>query len=281
MNAPSKSINETTVTIVGAGIAGAATAFFLSQRPGFRVRILEKEPSPGLHATSRNAAMIRRIVAPANLAMLAAEGTEFIEQWARKSADDVFRRTGGIIAGDEAALQKLTEASIDGLKTTPVAASDMSVHIPGWHPSNDDHNGILVHDDGVVDVAALHEYFLHEAQGAGAELKVATCVEDIVVKDERVHSVITKTDTLPTDVLINAAGPWAGKLAALAGGTSIVMSPRKRHLHWTGPIRQADPGAPYFWDVTHNFYFRPESGGMLLCACEEETEEPGDAQPLP
>jgi len=29
------------------------------------------------------------------------------------------------------------------------------------------------------------------------------------------------------------------------------------------------------WDLPHGLYFRPESGGLLLCACDETPAEPG------
>ncbi len=267
------------MTIVGAGIAGAAAAFFLSQLHGVTVRILEKEPRAGFHATGRNAAMVRRLVAPSSLAQLAAEGAQFIESWAASVGGDALMRTGGLIAGDEGALNDLVVASdlLGSYRALPI--TEIGSHIPAWRPTSDNHGGILVPDDGVVDVALLLEDLLRGARKNGAELLLSTCLEDVMVADERVHSVQTNKGELATDVLINAAGPWAGELSAMAGATAIPMTPRKRHLHWTGPLSGSPSDVPYFWDITNNFYFRPESDGLLLCACDEEIEPPNDAQP--
>ena len=50
------------IVIVGAGIAGAATAFFLAQRGFGRVVLLEREPVPGVGSTGRNAAILRTLM---------------------------------------------------------------------------------------------------------------------------------------------------------------------------------------------------------------------------
>ena len=47
------------ILIVGAGIAGASTAWHASQMPGVEVVILDKETAPDLHSSGRNAAIFR------------------------------------------------------------------------------------------------------------------------------------------------------------------------------------------------------------------------------
>ncbi|HOY35396.1 MAG TPA: FAD-dependent oxidoreductase, partial [Piscinibacter sp.] len=47
--------HETDVIVVGAGIAGASLAAFLSE--SHRVLLLEAESQPGYHSTGRSAAM--------------------------------------------------------------------------------------------------------------------------------------------------------------------------------------------------------------------------------
>jgi len=47
--------SEADIAIVGAGIAGAAAAYFLA--PHARVLLLEREEQPGYHTTGRSAAL--------------------------------------------------------------------------------------------------------------------------------------------------------------------------------------------------------------------------------
>ena len=72
-----------------------------------------------------------------------------------------------------------------------------------------------------------------------------------------------------TGVLVNAAGPWAGVLADLP------LTPKNRHIFITPPMDSIQPDWPYVWDVDNGLYFRPESGGLLLCACDEAESAPG------
>ena len=44
----------------------------------------------------------------------------------------------------------------------------------------------------------------------------------------------------------------------------------------TSPDNSADPRWPILWSQPESFYTRPESGGMLLCACDEEVVEPDE-----
>lgn len=279
MNVRSPKNNETTAIIVGGGIAGAATAFFLSREPGFRVRILEKEEAPGQHATGRNAAMVRRLVSPRWLADLAADGADFIDAWADQSDGSGVSRCGGLIAGAPKDLAALKRASEGRFQTVAVSASEVGRHAPFFGRHSHNHDGLLTPGDGVVDVASLLEHLLQGARANGAELLCGTGVEGVQMTEGKLTGVHTSRGLLAGDILVNAAGPWAGTLARTIGATPIEMIPRKRHLHWTGPLDTPPIDAAYFWDVTHGFYIRPESGGLLLCACEEREEPPGDARP--
>ncbi len=37
----------------------------------------------------------------------------------------------------------------------------------------------------------------------------------------------------------------------------------------TGPVAGVDPSWPFVWNISHEVYFRPESGGVLLSPCDE------------
>ena len=66
-----------------------------------------------------------------------------------------------------------------------------------------------------------------------------------------------------TPVVVNAAGPWAGALAATAG-IALPLQPIPRHVAVTGPF----PGAPerrtLVVDADSTFYFHREGPGVLM-----------------
>src|SRR5258705_12389991 len=64
--------------IVGAGFAGAATAYHLTRRAVRDVLLIEQESIPGFHSSGRNAAMMRQCVPDPDLATLTRDGATFL-----------------------------------------------------------------------------------------------------------------------------------------------------------------------------------------------------------
>ncbi len=234
--------------IVGAGLAGASTAYGLRNRaaragaPRPRVVILEKEPTAGEHSSGRNAALVRRHLEDPVLAPWAEQGADILTTGALARFD----ATGSILVGlgDEDASRRFPLAEGNGL----------------WCPG-----------DGVIDVAGLLATYL-----AGQDVRYGTEAlrwSDDTRKPGRegppLLQVHTNAGEIHTRVLVNAAGPWAGPFGRLP------LTPTNRHLFVTPPMHTIDQTWPFVWDIPHGLYFRPESGGLLLCACDETAGQPG------
>jgi len=73
----------------------------------------------------------------------------------------------------------------------------------------------------------------------------------------------TRDGAIDAGVVVNAAGPWAGDLAATAG-VDLPLEPIPRHVLVTGPF----PGAPerrtLVIDALTSFYFHREGAGVLM-----------------
>src|SRR6185369_15605845 len=77
-----------------------------------------------------------------------------------------------------------------------------------------------------------------------------------------------------------AAGGWAARLAS-AARSCVRLRPTRRHLVLTAKDPRVDPRGPVVWVEDDAFYARPESGGLLLCACDEVDADPDVAAPVP
>lgn len=260
------------MVVVGAGLAGAATAYALVERGVRDVLILEKEPLAGRHASGQNAAMLRQFVpgAPA-VAALAVEGARFLQAPPADLPAPLLRACGSLLLVDRvspvhlAALADLWQrraAAVwwprrEAQAAVPVLADavfDGGVHCPG---------------DGIVDVAALLRGLLDAALRGGARLRTSQEVRRVLVSRGRVQGVETKEGAVKARTIVNAAGGWASALGAAAGASTPPLQPHRRHLFVTPPLSWIDARWPYVWDLTHEFYFRPESGGLLLSACDQ------------
>jgi D-arginine dehydrogenase len=135
---------------------------------------------------------------------------------------------------------------------------------------------LVTADDGVADVDALLQAYLREAIDGGARLRTGTEVLGLARERGRVTGVVTAEGPLPASVVVNAAGAWAGQVGAPGAAGAIGIVPRKRHLHSTGPVPGVDPRQPFVWNETAGYYFRPESGGLLLSGCDQTPEPPGE-----
>jgi glycine/D-amino acid oxidase-like deaminating enzyme len=67
--------------------------------------------------------------------------------------------------------------------------------------------------------------------------------------------------------VVVANGAWASVSGSFSGYT-LPFTPYRRHLLVTEPLPQVNPRWPVLWVVGEDYYFRPESGGLLMSACD-------------
>jgi D-arginine dehydrogenase len=269
------------IVVVGGGLAGAATAYHLARRGARRLVLLEQEPSCGTHASGRNAAMIRQVVAEESVGALATEGAAFFKQppadW---PVPFVFEQNGSVLLGAGAAWANLGRwagaARARGVPVEPRTPEELRRWIPLLEGAAFE-GGVFCATDGVVDLSALLEGYLEGVRRAGGTVMTSAPARGIEVKGGRVAAVLTPAARLEADLVVNAAGAWAGEVGRLAGAAPLPLRPCRRHLFATGPVPETDRRWPFVWDVTHEFYFRPDAGGLLLSACDEQEWGPGDA----
>ena len=275
------SSHQPSIVVVGAGFAGAATAFHLTRMGMERVTILEQEDVAGMHASGRNAAMVRQVVPHESVAALARGGAAFLRRLPRDwPLETRFEQNGSFLlasAKDSARLKQ------DGARSRergvpaewwPIERIVEAVPILEGSPAE---GGLWCPTDGVVDIHGLLHGYLKAAASAGARLRTSSPLRRVVVRQGKICAVQTESEEIAADVVVNAAGAWAQRIGQLAGASTVPLVPYRRHLFVTRPLDRVDPRWPIVWDLSQELYFRPESGGLLLCPCDEEAQEPGTA----
>jgi D-arginine dehydrogenase len=238
------------LVIVGAGFAGVATAYHLARRGVKGITVLEREAGPGLHASGRNAGLLRQSSHDDTLVPLLRRGARAARRVLR-GVPGALQPSGSLILGE----------SIHGMRGGARARiRDAAPFVPGL-------KGPALHDpeDALIDPIALLGRFLEAARARGVEFRFEERL--VGVKGARIE---TTKRTLDAPRLVVAAGAWSEEVAALAGSRAVSLEARRRHL-FRGSVGECDPAAwPFVWHETEGVYFRPESGGVLLSPCDAE-----------
>lgn len=172
--------------IIGTGFAGAATAYHLTQMGLADALMLEQEVMPGMHASGRNAAMVRQVVADESIAQLARASAVFLrrlpENWPLETE---FRQTGALLLTEQkgaalwqAAAQRAQQAGVVAEWWTADRIHRKFPMLEGSPAAG----GVWCPTDGVIDIHNLLHGYLRGAIERGAEIRCATCVRQIVVR---------------------------------------------------------------------------------------------------
>jgi D-arginine dehydrogenase len=262
--------------IIGAGFAGASTAWALARAglgPGV---ILEQESVYGYHASGRNAALLYLVESDPLILALAARSLGHIRQLDH-GPEPLVRHTGGLTLGGRAEAAEFDArrqlCARLGLDVDVLSAGDARARFPVAAGVGFD-VALWCGAEGVVDIHALLTRYLHEAREAGFRLQTNCRVENIVTEGGRVTGVQTPLGRIDADMVIDASGAWAGRLGRLA--RPLPLQPLRRHLFVTSPPERASLDAPFVWDEETSFYFRPEGDGLLFSPCDETPMPPCD-----
>lgn len=129
-----------------------------------------------------------------------------------------------------------------------------------------------------IDVAALHQAYLHDARRNGVAISRDSRVSGASYHG-RTWRLRHASGTVAAAVVVNAAGAWADRVAALFGARPFGLQPLRR----TVVIARSGQSVPASWplvaDVDHTFYFRPDGPHILLSPADETPSEPCDARP--
>ncbi|KPV51337.1 FAD-dependent oxidoreductase, partial [Kouleothrix aurantiaca] len=149
-----------------------------------------------------------------------------------------------------------------GVRTELLTPEEAGRFVPGTR--TDDLLGATYGpEDGHVDPYGIALGYLNRARALGARLLRATPATGIRVENGRATAVETPDGAIFCDVVVNAAGSWAGEVGALAG-LDIPVRPYRRCVFMTEPFAQIPGPVPLTIDVGTGFYLRKEQQNVLF-----------------
>lgn len=275
---------EFEVIVVGAGIAGASLAYFLAEQGCGDVLLLERETQLAVHSTGRSAATLSSADAnPTLLRIKQAAKPFFLAPPDGFSENPLLCRTGVLGVYPEplwsalrAALPALRETGLDG---ELLEQDEVLRRVPVLDPA-EFAGGILIPDDGRLDVHEILSSYLRHARARGAQLRLGAEILEVVVEGGRCRGVRTRDGELRARLVVDAAGAWAGTIAGLAGAMDIPLVPHRRTIvTFAPPPGLAIADWPMIASDTHHLYFQPEAGDLMLSPMDEDAMAPCDPSP--
>jgi sarcosine oxidase subunit beta len=237
--------NTADVIIIGAGITGAATGYYLSKK-GLKVFIFEKSfPCSG--STGRCIGGIRAQYAHPLSIQVMIESIKIFSSLKEELHRDVEWYQGGylFLAHSEERLKTYLQAlKIQKQFNLPVkfvSVEECTKIVPGLN-TEDLLGGVYCPTDGQANPFAVTYGYIEGIKRHRGKLFTWTEIKKINLKGNRVISVITdKNEEYFAPVIINAAGPWAKKIGQLVGLDLPVEPERHESLVTEACERLFDP----------------------------------------
>jgi glycine/D-amino acid oxidase-like deaminating enzyme len=269
------------VVIVGGGIIGCATAYYLAQRGCTNVVVLERN-TIGSGSTSRAAGGIRvQFSTPIHIQFT----LRSVPVWARFKEEfgvDVDYRQWGylFLAGDEAELETYRQTTAlqrsFGGEVELIGPDDVARLVPGLR-TDDLLGAAWGPKDGFADPNSACQGFAAAAKRLGVEIVEGADVTAVEAPDGKVEAVVSNQGRVTTGKVLNAAGPWAGQLAAL-NGIDLPLMPINRQIFLTRPRATLPRELPLIINSGRGLSMRRESADTIGLSVVND-EQPSTLEP--
>ena len=255
------------VVIVGGGVIGASVAYHLTQRGIRDVLVLERDRL-GSGSTSRNAGGIRlQFSSEINVRMSQRSLPALLRFEEEMGIDPQFRQVGYLflvtserdVAPFERSLALWARLGVPAVRLEPE-------EIPALFPElavDDVRFATFCPADGHADPNSILMGYVARARQAGARFEEGAEVTAIERDGDRVTGVRCGDRRIACATVVDAAGPWAAQVAALAG-VALPIVPLRRQIFITGPISGFDRDFPMTIEFASGLYLHRDSGGVLM-----------------
>ena len=226
------------VVIIGAGVMGAATAFFAA-RAGLSVIVLERGTiASGTSSACEGNVLVSDKEAGPELDLALYSQRVWRDDLGEHGHLWEFEDKGGLVVAASAAsagsLQELTvRQRASGIDVVDVAADQLRDYEP--HIARDLVAGAFYPQDAQVQPMLVVGHLLRLARALGAVVLTGTEVTGFLRKGDSITGVTSNRGNFSGTAVVNAAGTWAGSVAALAG-LNIPVKPRRGFVLVTEPL---------------------------------------------
>ncbi|WP_022666883.1 NAD(P)/FAD-dependent oxidoreductase [Desulfospira joergensenii] len=272
--------------VIGGGIVGTATAFWLS-RAGMKTILIEKRDGLSTLTTTVSAECFRTQFTEASMADIALPSVEMFENFNEiigiPDIDIHMTQRGYLFVTDhesqvpdlEKALEKYESLGIPGSEL--LTGDDLHKRFPFLAPQTI--AATFNNRDGWL---STHETTYGFAKGAkDADFYIKTLATGIQVDSQGVAGVETDKGFISTRLVVNCAGPYARQVGRMAGMDLPFRTVKRQKAFIRTDYAGLPKDAPFTVDLVNHAYWRPEAGGLLCAWVDPDEPETPPSDELP
>ena len=267
--------------IIGGGIAGASTGYFLAGHG--KTIVLEREAQPGYHSTGRSAALYTVAYGTPQVRALTAATRAFYDAPPAGFSDHPLLTPRGELvvdfSGDAAELQRQFEQARQQVAEARLLSAEQACAMVPVLRRERVRGALYDPSAADIDTAALHQGYLRGIRQQGGEIH---CDREVLAISRSAEGwqVDCAGQRYSATLLINAAGAWCDQIAQLAGLPGIGLQPKRRAAF----TFQAGEGIdcqnwPALVSLDESFYFKPDAGLLLGSPANADPVAAHDVRP--
>ncbi len=267
------------IVIVGGGINGSSIAYHLGRR-GIRNVVLIEKGHIASGPTGRSSGVVRQHYTQETLSAMARDSVRVFEHFRDEVGGDAGFVQCGVVFLASSENQAVLAATVDMHKRIGIRESLLSQReLKKMEPQlveGDVAVGAHDPDGGYADPALAANSFADAARRLGVEIMQRTTVTSLRIEGGKIAGVQTDKGEIASRTVINAAGPWGAKLAAMVGIEIPMMVTRHAVVVLQRPPAWRNP-TPVWGDLIGGWYFKPDGEAGIMVGSVQDDHRSVDA----
>lgn len=245
--------------VVGAGITGAATAYYL-KKGGMADVLLVDRAGPAAGGTGKSAAIIRQHYSNPLAAELTGEAIGIF-----RGMEQELGKSGGFVGAGyhmlvppemlESARQNVSMLRSMGIATRIEEGEEAAARFAWLDPEG---VAAVVHETagGYADPVRSTEAFVSAFEALGGETRFKSGASALVGSAGQIRGAVIDGENIPAVTVVNAAGPWSAQLGRSVGLDMPLTVYREQDTVWEVRPDRPIPGCPVS-NAVDAVYLRP------------------------
>jgi sarcosine oxidase subunit beta len=258
-------IEKVDVAILGGGIFGTSTAFYIARDTKLSVALFERTLI-GSGSTGRSAGVVRHYYSTDLLIESAIASRKIFEDFKESVGEHLDYVKNGYLTIDsgepvKSSWSRVAEMTKKGLDADILSASELTDRFPFVRMEDDE---VAIIDKGagfVVNPPDAARIYARQAEKHGAKIYEMTPVTGIGVRGGAVGSVKTPKGEIAASHVVNASGPWARQVGKMVG-LDIPIEAERVLLLDLKPPEPWPLSRPTISDRKYYTYIKPAKNGI-------------------